>query len=196
MFGGMIGMEPPKAEKVQKIDFTQVEKRLRMMERFIVIESDLEDLYIVRKDHYIHGIYIGKEDFLEWKGEREVKEDPADPLLEEAGKQILEYFAGERKGFDLPYILEGTPFQRAVWQALLKIPYGSTRSYLEIAQEIGKPKAVRAVGQANKANRLPIIVPCHRVIGKKGDLVGYAGQRTHLKARLLVIEKVKSVHKM
>ncbi len=90
-------------------------------------------------------------------------------------QQIREYFAGTRQDFSGTLDLYGTPFQRAVWKALLTIPFGETRSYQDIAHMIHHPKAVRAVGGANHANRIPIIIPCHRVIGKQGDLVGYGG---------------------
>lgn len=106
-------------------------------------------------------------------------------LCSEALRQIDEYFNGKRKQFDLPLSIEGTDFRKKVWQALLTIPYGEVRSYAEVAEMIGNPKAVRAVGQANKANQIPIIIPCHRVIGKSGDLVGYAGNRTSFKEKLL-----------
>ncbi|MDP4156337.1 MAG: methylated-DNA--[protein]-cysteine S-methyltransferase [Bacillota bacterium] len=109
-------------------------------------------------------------------------------LCGEALRQLDEYFNGKRKQFDLPLSIEGTDFRKKVWQALLTIPYGEVRSYAEVAEMIGNPKAVRAVGQANKANQIPIIIPCHRVIGKSGDLVGYAGNRTSFKERLLEAE--------
>jgi methylated-DNA-[protein]-cysteine S-methyltransferase len=88
--------------------------------------------------------------------------------------QLKEYFLGQRKGFDLPIKLVGTSFQKSVWKALLKIPYGNTCSYEDIAKEISNPKSYRAVGTSNKANKLPIIIPCHRVIAKNGDLAGFA----------------------
>jgi methylated-DNA-[protein]-cysteine S-methyltransferase len=104
--------------------------------------------------------------------------------------QLQEYFAGTRQAFDLPLVFnKGTAFQRAVWQALCAIPYGETRSYRDIARAIGNEKAVRAVGQANRANPFPIIVPCHRVIGASGALVGYAGSQVHLKSYLLDHER-------
>lgn len=90
-------------------------------------------------------------------------------------KQLTEYERGARKVFDLPLHLEGTEFQKQVWNALLEIPYGETRTYQEIAIRIGKPKAVRAVGGACNRNPIGIIVPCHRVLGKNGSLTGYAG---------------------
>ena len=92
-----------------------------------------------------------------------------------AREQLSEYFAGERKDFDLPLRLNGTEFQMSVLYALQKIPYGETTSYADIAERIGRPKAVRAVGAANGRNPIPIIVPCHRVIGSHGDLTGFGG---------------------
>ena len=90
-------------------------------------------------------------------------------------RQLREYFQGKRTDFDLKLHPKGTPFQKAVWQALTKIPYGRTRSYGDIARAVGRPTAVRAVGLANGRNPLPIVVPCHRVIGADGRLVGYGG---------------------
>lgn len=92
-----------------------------------------------------------------------------------ARQQLAEYFAGERRTFDLPLKLNGTEFQMSVLQALQQIPYGETTSYADIAERIGRPKAVRAVGAANGRNPIPIIVPCHRVIGSHGDLTGFGG---------------------
>ncbi len=95
--------------------------------------------------------------------------------LAEACRQLTEYFAGQRKVFDLPLKLSGTEFQVSVLDALQEIPYGQTTSYGEIARRIGRPKAVRAVGAANGRNPIPIVVPCHRVIGSTGDLTGFGG---------------------
>ncbi len=92
-----------------------------------------------------------------------------------ARQQLTEYFAGERRAFDLPLKLDGTEFQMSVLQALQQIPYGETTSYAEIAERIGRPRAVRAVGAANGRNPIPIIVPCHRVIGSHGELTGFGG---------------------
>lgn len=97
------------------------------------------------------------------------------PLLQECRRQLAEYFAGQRKTFSLPIHLEGTDFQKRVWQALRQIPYGETWSYQRLAQQVGRPGACRAVGMAIHHNPLPIILPCHRVIGKNGSLTGYAG---------------------
>jgi methylated-DNA-[protein]-cysteine S-methyltransferase len=109
-------------------------------------------------------------------------------LLQEAGRQLMSYLAGKRKAFDLPFAAEGTAFMRRVWEALRAIPYGETRSYQAIAQTIGSPAAARAVGNANNRNPLPIFIPCHRVVGSKGDLVGYLGG-LDMKKQLLALEK-------
>ncbi|MBI5378816.1 MAG: methylated-DNA--[protein]-cysteine S-methyltransferase [Nitrospirae bacterium] len=114
------------------------------------------------------------------------------PLLLEAEKQLVEYFAGARRAFRLPSAPEGTPFQQAVWKALLRIPCGETRSYGEVARMVGRPSAARAVGQACNRNPLGIVVPCHRVVGKDGALTGYAGG-IHLKRRLLALERQGAV---
>ena len=109
-------------------------------------------------------------------------------LTKEAYAQLSEYLNGKRKTFDLPFKMRGTQFQLQVWNALLDIPYGETRSYKQIAEAIGNPKAVRAVGMANNRNPLLIIVPCHRIIGKNGSLVGY-GEGLEMKEFLLRLEK-------
>ena len=109
-------------------------------------------------------------------------------LIKEAYSQLSEYLLGERKRFDLPLNPQGTVFQQQVWKALCDIPYGETRSYKQIAEAIGNPKAVRAVGIANNRNPLLIVVPCHRVIGANGKLVGYAAG-IEKKEFLLKLEK-------
>jgi len=112
---------------------------------------------------------------------------PADPILVQAADELRDYFAGRRTRFTVPLDLHGTEFQRRVWTALLEIPYGETRSYKEVAAAIGAPKAVRAVGAANGRNPVPVIVPCHRVIGASGGLHGFSAG-LDLKAKLLAIE--------
>jgi methylated-DNA-[protein]-cysteine S-methyltransferase len=111
------------------------------------------------------------------------------PLIKEAAGQLNEYLEGNRRVFDIPLELEGTPFQKAVRDALLEIPYGETRSYGEIAERIGNPKAARAVGMANNRNPAAIFVPCHRVIGADGKLVGYASG-VDIKEKLLDLEQM------
>ena len=103
--------------------------------------------------------------------------------------QLLEYFNGKRKDFDLNLDIEGTDFRKKVWKELTKIPYGEVRSYKDIAIAIGNEKAVRAIGQANKANPIPIVIPCHRVIGKNNKLVGYAGNHTDVQEKLIELER-------
>lgn len=109
-------------------------------------------------------------------------------LLKEAARQLKEYFLYKRKEFELPLEPTGTDFQQKVWKALLDIPFGETRSYGEIAKNIGKPTAARAVGMANNKNPIPIFIPCHRVIGTNGSLVGYGGG-LETKKYLLTVEK-------
>ncbi len=119
-------------------------------------------------------------------------EDDAHPVLVEAARQLREYFAGTRTRFTVPLDFTGTAFQREVWQALLTIPFGETRSYRQIAEQIGRPAAVRAVGAANGRNPISIITPCHRVIGTDGKLTGFAGG-LDAKAYLLTLEGMATV---
>lgn len=113
----------------------------------------------------------------------------ASPLLDAAEAQLREYFAGARRTFDLPLAPHGTAFQQRVWTALRAIPYGETRTYGELAAAIGSPNASRAVGMANHRNPIPIIIPCHRVIGANGTLTGYAGG-LEIKRKLLALEGI------
>lgn len=110
-----------------------------------------------------------------------------EPVLAQAREQLAEYFAGRRKRFELPLAPEGTPFQRAVWQALLAVPFGATSTYGAIAHAVGRPTAARAIGAAIGANPIGIVVPCHRIIGRDGTLTGYAGG-IERKSRLLALE--------
>lgn len=116
----------------------------------------------------------------------------ATALTDEAARQLGEYFAGERREFDLPLAPPGTEFQCRVWNALRQIPYGETRSYREQAEMLGDLKAIRAVGRANGANPIAIAIPCHRVIGADGSLTGYAGG-LDMKARLLTLEGARFI---
>lgn len=101
--------------------------------------------------------------------------------------QLNEYFRGQRRAFDIPLAPHGTPFRRSVWRQLLRIPFGETRTYGDIARAMGNPGAARAVGMANHDNPIPIVIPCHRVVGADGSLTGYAGG-LDVKARLLAME--------
>jgi len=113
---------------------------------------------------------------------------PDHPVLCETARQLDEYFAGKRKAFDLPLAFRGTAFQRAVWSALLRIPFGETSSYGRIARDLDRPNAARAVGAANARNPISIIAPCHRVIGSNGALTGFAGGLA-AKEALLALER-------
>ena len=120
--------------------------------------------------------------------ENDIIEDNKNTYTDKVYIQLLEYFDGKRKQFDFKYEMRGTPFQKKVWNALCNIPYGETRSYKDIAIEIGNEKACRAVGMANNKNPISIVVPCHRVIGANGKLVGYRGG-LDMKELLLNLEK-------
>ena len=116
--------------------------------------------------------------------------EEGDELNRAAATQILQYLEGKRTEFDLPLDLRGTPFQRRVWEKLLDIPYGETRSYRDIARAVHRPRALRAVGNANGANPVSLVVPCHRVVTSGGKLGGYAGGLS-LKAHLLAMERAR-----
>jgi len=139
------------------------------------------DILITADKNAVTGVYFGR-DVPEGFTKTET------PLIKKAALQIEEYLIGKRKKFSLPLFMQGTEFQKDVWKALQSIPYGETRSYKDIAVQIGRPKAMRAVGLANNRNPISIIVPCHRVIGHDGKLVGYAGG-LKLKQKLLDMEK-------
>ena len=141
---------------------------------FIEMDSPVGILKLVAHDSALVAIL--------WENEKpnrvrlaELIENKKHPILLKTQKQLNEYFEGQRKVFDLPLDFSGTEFQEKVWQALLTIPFGETRSYKEIAEQIGNVKAVRAVGTANGKNPISIIAPCHRVVGVNGKLVGFAG---------------------
>ncbi|PLR97505.1 methylated-DNA--[protein]-cysteine S-methyltransferase [Bacillus sp. T33-2] len=159
-----------------------------MTQIYSSIETAAGELFIVAEAGRISAIRLGEGAFLKHEGQQQITRQDDDLLLKECVKQLKGYFLGERKSFDLPIAQKGTPFQLEVWNQLLKIPYGDTKSYQDIAVQTGRPRAVRAVGQANKANKLPIIIPCHRVIGKNRSLTGYAGNRTEIKDILLSLE--------
>ncbi len=111
-----------------------------------------------------------------------------DPVLAQTRKELDEYLQGERKEFDIPLLMVGSEFQKSVWDALIKVPYGTTSTYLALAKEINNEKAVRAVANANGANAIGVVIPCHRIIGSDGKLVGYGGGLP-IKKHLLKLEK-------
>jgi methylated-DNA-[protein]-cysteine S-methyltransferase len=143
-------------------------------------------IYLVTDDFGLKRVELIEEKWQEFEGRNNLKKN-ADKCYE-ALKQVDEYFNSKRKHFDLKLSIEGTEFRKQVWKALMNIPYGEVISYSQLAEAVGNPKAVRAVGQANRANPLPIIIPCHRVIGKNKSLVGYAGTRVDIKEKLLNLE--------
>lgn len=114
------------------------------------------------------------------------------PLIEKTKTQIEEYLDGARKEFDIPLKMVGSDFQKGVWNALIQIPFGETRSYLQLSQDLGNPDAIRAVASANGANAISILIPCHRIIGSDGSLVGYAGG-LDAKKKLLKLENAKAM---
>ena len=150
---------------------------------FKIYDTVIGKIIIEESEEKISRIEIvnGTEKF-EGKEEKETK------LINKTYKELDEYFNSKRKKFDIPLKIEGTEFQKKVWNALLEIPYGETRSYLDIAKRVGNPKASRAVGMANHNNKIIIIIPCHRVRGSKKKLVGYAGG-LDVKEKLLKLEQ-------
>ncbi|MFF0147841.1 methylated-DNA-[protein]-cysteine S-methyltransferase [Amycolatopsis sulphurea] len=151
---------------------------------YTTFESPVGLLTAVGRDGGLAGLYLEN---------HRHQPDPAtfgerdDRAFTEVRRQLSEYFAGERAEFDLALTMRGTPFQQTVWRELTRIPYGETITYRELAEQIGKPGAFRAVGLANGRNPVSIVVPCHRVIGSNGDLTGYGGGVAR-KRRLLELE--------
>ncbi len=141
---------------------------------YMYMDSPVGVLKLVAHDQALVAVMWDNEDHKRVRL-AELVEDRQHPMLHKVKQQLQEYFAGQRQQFDLPLDFQGTAFQQQVWQALLSIPYGETRSYKEIAVQLGNEKAVRAVGAANGKNPISIIAPCHRVIGSSGALVGFAG---------------------
>ncbi|PCK21819.1 methylated-DNA--protein-cysteine methyltransferase [Bacillus pumilus] len=161
---------------------------------YTVYNAPIGELYILEKDGVIIEVMFDDEPFIAKKQAANLKKEDTS-VLREAKKQLHEYFHGDRQVFDLPLKQSGTSFQEQVWEALSAIPYGESRTYADIAEAIGNPKAVRAIGQANRRNALPIFIPCHRVIGKDRSLTGYAGTKTDMKAVLLELEGIPFVQK-
>ena len=154
------------------------------------IATEIGPLYIVASERALRGVF--------WKDQNIVTETAGSleaKMLDRIQTQIGEYLAGQRREFDLPIEVEGTEFQKRVWERLTKIPYGQTKSYKDIAGELNDIKACRAVGTANGRNPISLIVPCHRVIASNGTLGGYAGGLT-IKEKLLALEKTGSLSRI
>ena len=168
-------------EKTKKLQSFETESRVIQSGDFhFLVVTAWED-----EKEYVKEIQVlSRQQALEIRQNRSMPS----PLQREVDKQMREYFEGKRKEFDLPLRPEGTVFQKKVWNALLEIPFGETRSYQDIANAVGSPKACRAVGMANHQNPIIIVIPCHRVIGKSGKLVGYGGGLS-MKEKLLLLEK-------
>ena len=150
-------------------------------------DSPVDTLLLTSDGTALTGLYMGEHRHGPTTGADWIKNDDAAPFAE-AKEQLAAYFAGTLQAFDVPIRLCGTDFQRRVWAELTRIPYGATRSYGELAQQIGSPGASRAVGLANGRNPISIIVPCHRVIGANGKLTGYGGGISR-KETLIALEK-------
>lgn len=148
-----------------------------------IYETIIGKILIEEEEDKISRIEIVKKEY-------DKKQQKETEIIKKTHEELEEYFKGNRKVFDIPLKIEGTEFQRKVWNSLLEIPYGETRTYLDIAKQIGNSKACRAVGMANHNNKIMILIPCHRVIGSNKKLVGYAGG-IDVKEKLLEIEKCK-----
>jgi methylated-DNA-[protein]-cysteine S-methyltransferase len=135
------------------------------------VDSPIGELLLVGDGHALHGLYMQAGRPKQIKPEWERSDEP----FAAVAQQLTEYFAGERREFDVPLVLDGPPFQRQAWHALREIPYGETVSYGEQARRVGQPDAARAIGAANGQNPIAVIVPCHRVIGADGSLTGFGG---------------------
>ena len=143
------------------------------MIRYQYMDSPVEPLLLAADDHGLHLIEFHTPRHPMSRLSDWIEGDNA--ILKTTRGQLDEYFSGSRKDFDLPLAPQGTPFQKQVWHMLATIPYGQTISYAQLAQRVGKPTAMRAVGAANGRNPLPIVLPCHRVIGADGSLTGFGG---------------------
>lgn len=147
-------------------------------------KSPVGRIHLVASDSAIVALAFD-ENWLRIKAGLGTLEKKEDAVIAQAVRELGEYFAGKRRKFSVPLFLEGTAFQKSAWAALRKIPYGKTATYSEQAARIKKPAAVRAVGRANGLNRISILIPCHRVVGRSGSLTGYAGG---LKAKKALLE--------
>ncbi len=138
------------------------------MTSILLVDTPLGAMTLVEQDGRLAALRLKAS-----RNDGEIEQET--PLLLQAAEELHEYFGRRRKTFSVPLAPQGTAFQQAVWAALQDIPYGKTQSYGDIAKALGKPRAARAVGMANNRNPLPIFIPCHRVIGANGDMVGYGG---------------------
>ena len=158
------------------------------MKYFSYCSSPLGDMQMIEENNSLTHLNLSVNQILPADFPKGSITQKDTPLISSAKRQLDEYFQGKRKSFDLPLAPSGTQFQQKVWNALCTIPYGETRSYKEIAAQIQNPTGCRAVGMANNRNPIMIIIPCHRVIGSNGSLVGYAGG-LDIKQWLLAHEK-------
>lgn len=146
-----------------------------------IYRSPVGPLTVLSGEKGVLAVKFGEDEYIKTRGQ-------FNEISRWAVKELKEYFLGERKKFTVPWVAEGTEFQKRVWKILSRIPYGETRTYKEIAEEAGNSQASRAVGMANNKNPIPIIIPCHRVIGSDGKLTGYAGG-LEIKKFLLDLER-------
>jgi len=154
-----------------------------------VVDSPVGRLYLAATDEGLtHILFVAQMDH---EPQAVPGAGAAARIVRETARQLADYFAGRRRDFDVPLAPAGTEFQRAAWKALAEVPYGETISYAELAQRMERPRAIRAVGAANGANPIPIILPCHRIIGADGTLTGYGGG-LETKRRLLSLEGVEA----
>ena len=158
-----------------------------MSRRAIDMESPIGSLRVVAEDGALVGVYMEAHAH---QPVLDAADGAGDPLLVLTREQLGAWFLGQRRDFDLPLRPRGSPFQLTVWQELMRIPYGETRTYGEIARSLGRPEASRAVGAANGRNPLSIVVPCHRVVGADGSLTGYGGG---LKRKRWLLEHERAV---
>lgn len=155
---------------------------------FCKIDSIIGSIYIVKSEIGLRRVELFEEEWIKFKEKNNNLIENVD-MCNDIIKQLSEYFNGKRKNFDLKLDVDGTEFRKKVWKELNNIPYGEIKSYSYVANKIGNSKAVRAIGQANKANPIPIIIPCHRVAGKSGKLLGYAGSHTDIQEKLIKFEQ-------
>lgn len=154
----------------------------------VVVDSPVGRLYLAATDEGLtHVLFVAQ---MDGQPRAVPGTGAAARIVRETKRQLADYFAGRRQEFDVPLAPDGTAFQRAVWKALAEVPYGQTISYAELARRMRRPRAVRAVGAANGANPIPIILPCHRIVGADGTLTGYGGG-LETKRRLLSLEGVE-----